>query len=289
MFLTDRHTSRSAQRLDADETSPDHSSLDAAEMRMREALGLGGGQAASPRRDNAPARPPSEQPRAAQHRPMGGDRPNGNGHRHRFVQDGEVPVVLVSHAAGAPSLPANPRNNDARPAARGPAPSPEHSAERAARERAERQVQQAVAAIRDLETKLAHADIARMEAVNGAKADRAMLMTVREELRAQVAKLSEQLTAERAARELAESRLAAALAGEPLRWQRKPRAPRAERAATAEADAGTGDESPATDLTAPRKRGRPRLSSVEKAPRVSKRAAAEPKPVKWWVKPRAKA
>jgi hypothetical protein len=261
--LTDRQITRTAQGLDEDVNSPDHSSLQAAEMKMREALGLGGGG----RRDSAPARQPQDQPRPTQHRPMG-DRPNGAGHRHRFVQDGEVPVVLVSNAGGASSPSGAPRGGgDIRaPNPRTATLAADVSAERSGRERAERQFQHAQAIIRDLETKLAHADIARMEAVNGAKVDRTMMLTVREELRAQVAQLRDELTAARAAREFAESRLRDALAAQP-RWERP-----------------TRSERPAAE-PAPAKPGRkPRVAAADKPPRISKRAVAEPKPVKWWVK-----
>lgn len=108
------------------------------EQRMREALGLGS------RRDGTSPRQTAEPPppRAAAHR-VAAERPmtaaHGAGHRHRFVQDGEVPVVLVNHAQANGGQP-TPRAAESRSASR--AAAAELTAERAARERAERDLKQ---------------------------------------------------------------------------------------------------------------------------------------------------
>lgn len=100
---------------------------------MRRALGL----------ERRPTAPP----------PQGGEGHSHPRHRHRFVRDGEVPVVMVqSHAD------------------QGAAPRPDPAAgllaeERAARERGERALAAAQSTIRDLQTKLAHITLARDEAV----------------------------------------------------------------------------------------------------------------------------
>ena len=73
--------------------------------------------------------------------------------RHRYVQDGEVPVVVI-----------NPRQR--RPENREGAAELERAlgAEREARRMAEKALQQAEETIRHLQTRLAHAEIAQQEA-----------------------------------------------------------------------------------------------------------------------------
>ena len=74
--------------------------------------------------------------------------------RRRFVQDGEVPVVVIT--------PRHPRAEQERAAVT----ELEHAlaAERDARQAAEKALQRAEATIRQLQTHLAHAEIARREA-----------------------------------------------------------------------------------------------------------------------------
>ncbi len=99
-----------------------------AEARMRRALGLEGGSA-PPRTAASRAADASTQGR----------------HRHRFVSDGEVPVVLMNPR---PEQPAGTRPDGAAAALHG---------EKEARERVERSLAAAQATIRDLQAKLAHA------------------------------------------------------------------------------------------------------------------------------------
>lgn len=124
---------------------------------MRRALGLG-----------RPAQGAAAKPRSAtgQQTP---DRP-----KRRFVQDGEVPVTLV-HA-----LPDRRAGLSPSPASQSP-PAPgvaeleaALAAERAARERAERSLREAQATIHALQTRLGHAELARVEALETAKADSAV-------------------------------------------------------------------------------------------------------------------
>ena len=102
---------------------------------MRETLGLGG-------RGRAATRP---QPAAAAKQ------------RHRFVQDGEVPVT---HLSGA-------RDGDATASLRGRIATleTERDAEHAARLRAEQAAQAALTQVHALETKLAHVEMSGREAV----------------------------------------------------------------------------------------------------------------------------
>jgi hypothetical protein len=108
---------------------------------------------------------------------------------HRFVRDGEVPVVhLDHHPHGEPG--AN-QLDAARQTIRSLT---------AAREHAERSLEQAQTTIRDLRTKLAHERLARDEAVARAGTERHAAEQAQTEL-----------AAERAARQHAEGQLAEAL------------------------------------------------------------------------------
>ena len=128
--------------------SSDASDTASVEERMRRALGLTGapaGRAAQPQPEQprlpSPGRPPA---RTSATRP-----------RHRFVPDGAVPVTVVnrhrSDHADAPSA----GHGTIEAALRD---------EHAARERAERSLQEALATVHDLQTKLGHAELARREA-----------------------------------------------------------------------------------------------------------------------------
>jgi hypothetical protein len=221
------------------ESSNDDSRLRAAEEQMRRALGL---------RDSAPA---SQAPPAA--RPI--QNPNGVQRPHRrFVRDGEVPVEVVHHeGAGSNQLEA------ARQAVR---------TLTTAREQAERQLAEAQAIIRDLQTKLAHERMARDEAVQ-----RAAVEGDDTEKALQLARAD--LDAERAARRATEERLAAALQRCAAAERRAEELTRPALALeTAELDAERENvEAPARTEKPARRRGRP-----------PKAKAPEPDPefVEWW-------
>lgn len=160
------------------------------------------------------------------HRAQGGERPASSGHRHRFVQDGEVPVVLVNNGNGNTSAPA-PRPAEARSHNGRPAPTAaEFGAERAQRERAERALQQAQAMIRDLETKLAHAEMARTDAQNAARTAKEGLATLRAQSVNEVQRLNGLLAEERAARQKLEQRAARSQAAAAAAAASPPAAPR---------------------------------------------------------------
>lgn len=103
-----------------------------AEARMRRALGLQGASSGH----STPQRP---------------DRPRL---RHRFVQDGEVPVVILN----------SPRTPDADPDAHA-ATQAALEGERAARIKTEQALAEAQATIRSLQAKLVHAELAHAEAL----------------------------------------------------------------------------------------------------------------------------
>jgi hypothetical protein len=155
------------------EFSKDDTRLRAEEEQMRRALGLR--DSAPPPAGPSPVRPP----------------PNGSSRPHRrFIRDGEVPVEVVHHeGVGTNQLEA------ARQTIRGLT---------AARDQAERQLVEAQATIRDLETKLAHERLARDEAAQRVAAER-------EESEKALQSVRAGLEAEMAARGEAEQRLATAL------------------------------------------------------------------------------
>ncbi len=116
-----------------DTRTPGASDLEDTEARVRQALGV---------QDRSVSRP--MQHRAGQPRP-----------RHRFVQDGEVPVVVLN----------TPKNADTPSASRIQAVEAALDAERTARADAERSLREAEATIQALRTKLAHAELAHGEAL----------------------------------------------------------------------------------------------------------------------------
>ena len=142
--------------------SADTNLLSEAEAQMRRALGLYG--------EGTRQRQDSDRPDQS-NRPMdrfgqGGHTASHQGlHRRRFVQDGEVPVTVVrrdadSVAAAGPQSSRLQRTEAAL------------AAETVARDRADRALLDAQTQIRDLQTKIGHAELARAEAVEAARRDR---------------------------------------------------------------------------------------------------------------------
>jgi hypothetical protein len=144
--------------------------LRATEAQMRCALGLRDQPSSAPK----PRSPPATTGTAA------------HPHRRRFVRDGEVPVSVVHHDdwAGTSKLDA------ARQALR---------VQMAAREQAERLLEEARVTIQALETQMAHERIANEEAVRQAEDERQAI--------------EHQLAKERAARQQAEQERDEAIAG----------------------------------------------------------------------------
>jgi hypothetical protein len=113
---------------------PDDQDTQNAEIRARRSLGL----TANP--------PPLQQQRVDQARP-----------RHRFVRDGEVPVVVLSGDGRSDASPhADSRLADIESAL---------AAERAAHASTARSLEEALAAVQSLQTRLAHAELASDEAI----------------------------------------------------------------------------------------------------------------------------
>jgi hypothetical protein len=154
----------------------DDKRLDATEAQMRRALGLQGGSSLAPQ-----PTPPIPAP-SGSHRPP-----------RRFVRDGEVPVTIIhrDENSGTNQLEA------ARQTIRSLT---------AAKEQAERLLGEAQTAIRDLQTKLAHERLARVEAVSRGETDRQASEQTLQSVQADLAE-------ERGARRQAEQGLAEALEG----------------------------------------------------------------------------
>ena len=231
-----------------------------AEERMRRVLGLTGDWAG---RSGQP-RPEQSHPKPSAHPPVRS--PSAPRPRQRFVQDGDVPVTLVGrHRPQEADLSA------AAPTSRG-ATEAALLQERAARERAERSLQEALATVRDLQTKLGHAELARREASAAAQAARDAADALRAAHQEREARWQADLTAERAARAAAAAALAEAAGA------RKPAERRIERmvsaAAPAAAEQGAAAE-PAKAVAKPAPKG------TRKG--ASKPRQREPQPVKWWL------
>jgi hypothetical protein len=245
--------------------------MQAAEARMRRALGLDGEQLR--------ARPMQERGESPQ-RPAERFTP---GHKRRFVHDGEVPVTLVHGLVSGRREQTDGNGTrgggSAQPTNRLEVAEAALAAEIATRERTERSLQEAQASVHDLQTKLGHADLARQEAVETLRRER----EASSGLRASLQELEEQVRAARQAQEAAEGALAelrerraaqpedADVAEIPAR-PRRGRKPGVKILAAAETVAAT---------IVPRKGpGRPRKQ--EAAP------AREPKPIRWWLTARGK-
>jgi len=241
-----------------DQPRPDTSDPESAEERMRRALGL------ASNRNGQGAQPRPEQQSKPLARPAGraaGDRP-----RQRFVRDGDVPVMLVGrHRPHDTDLTAVAEDRNAIEAGL--------QDERAARAKGEQALQDALATIRDLQTKLGHAELAHREKSEAAQAARGAAEAMQAEHRECEARWHEDLAAERAARVAAEAALHEAACD-------RGRADQTLQAAPATKPASNAREVPAKPVA---------KASVKRQVETARKAAAvprqrEPQPVKWWLK-----
>ncbi len=129
--------------------------IDDPEARLRRALGLQS-KSASMRTGASRAFPP-------QSRVMRSRR------NHKFVQDGDIPVVVLNARRHQDGQSADSRAASLSPAHRKDAEQSAVDTERAARQVAERSLADAQNMIRDLQTRLAHAEFARSEADESAR------------------------------------------------------------------------------------------------------------------------
>jgi hypothetical protein len=171
----------------------------------------------------------------------------------RFVQDGEVPFVIVHGRRDNGLHAVDPQvAMGASPTNRLEVAETALKAERNARECAERSLTEAQATIRDLQTKLGHATLARDEARADAR---------RVEIKKQTVELA--LAAEQDARQKAEQHLLDVMPAVSTKMvtERKSKA--------GKASLGLAGSTSTTKAT-------PRVRSTK----------PEPKPVRWWIKPK---
>jgi hypothetical protein len=269
---------------------------DEAESQMRRALGLLG--------DAPRHRADADRPEPAG---RGGAVFNGGLHRRRFVQDGDIPVTVLRRDSGLDA----PANRIAAPVS---VPSSSRlqrteaalAAETAARDKAERALNEAYAVVKDLQTKIGHAELAKNEAIDALRREREAATLLRGEADGRDARVKEaeeraqaaedaandyhdQLIAERHARKTAEKALRAAEAAreeaEQLVRTLSEETPKPSRAA-ARGAAEPMDFEPGH--AEPLRRGRP-VAEPEVAAAAARRqrpaetAEPEPEPVKWWL------
>jgi hypothetical protein len=254
---------------------------DDAESQMRKALGLLG---ESSRHRPDPER--MEQPARI------GDRFNGGLHRRRFVQDGDVPVTVLRRDQGhevpahrgvvAPTAPTTSRLQRTEAAL---------AAETAARDRAERSLADTQSIVRDLQTKIGHAELAKNEAIEALRRERETLGRVHAEAETRQEQLQEALEQIRVSErntklnqeQLVEERTARRIAEKALRGAE------AARDSAEQLVRALSEETPA-----PRRAAEiARQTNVELEPvivgtssrrgRQPEAAVPEPEPVKWWL------
>jgi hypothetical protein len=262
-----------------DPLSLDTSLMQAAEARMRRALGLEGGAAkARPQERQDPAQRQVER--------------FAMGHKRRFVQDGEVPVTVVSSRRdGTPD--SAPHRSPAATAAPSRLEAAENALahEIATRQHAERACAEAQATIHDLQTKLGHAELARAEAADVLHREQETIASLRETiatLRFDLQSCEERLHSAEAARATAEH--AAQSDRRPtLRPHR--RVPAIAEAADADRIGGAmvddmddandvGEDSVTVALHA--------TPAARRAKSVERKPAGRSKLVRWWIKDDAK-
>ena len=218
---------------------------------MRRALGLIGkrnGQGVQPRPEqlSKPLAHPS-------------NRAPGDRSRQRFVQDGDVPVTLVGRPR--PSEADMPVASESRNAIEAVLQD-----ERAARASAERGLQDALATIRDLQTKLGHAELAHREALEAARSARDAAEALRAEQLERGAGWREDFAAGRAVAEAAlhEAVLARARVEPGLQ------------AASATGPASNSQKALAKPTAKVSAKGASKAAAIP--------GQREPRPVKWWLK-----
>ena len=251
---------------------------DDAESQMRKALGLLGESSRlrlDPERIDQPNRM--------------GDRFNGGLHRRRFVQDGDIPVTVLRRDQGHEA-----------PAHRGVAPAvaPSSSrlqrtesalaAETAAREKAERVLVETQVIVRDLQTKIGHAELAKTESVEGLLRERALLSQLQADAMAWDERLREASARARSAEQAAESYQ------EQLGHERNARKAAEKALRGVEAALETAEQlvrtlseaTPAARRVEPSRSARPEpeiIVAASRRQRMTDVPAAEPEPVKWWL------
>jgi hypothetical protein len=260
---------------------------DDAESQMRKALGLLG--------ESSRHRP--DQERMEQPSRGMGDRFAGGLHRRRFVQDGDVPVMVLRREPGHEPQAQRGGTTVATPtSSRLQRTEAALAAETAAREKAERSLSETQNIARDLQTKIGHAELAKTEAVEAMRREREAVAQLRAEAEVCEERLQEALeqarTAELAAQSyqdhLNDERQARRVAEKALRAAEAARDSAEQLVRTLSAD----PPAPKAAAELPR-RGRPLRAEpevVEATARARRTIVAvapelqsEPEPVKWWL------
>jgi hypothetical protein len=284
--------------------------IDDAESQMRKALGLLGD---APRHRTDADRGDSTS--------RIGDRFGGGAHRRRFVQDGDVPVTVLRRDSGHETPVHRSATNAAAPSSnRLQRTEASLAAETAAREKAERLLTETQAIVRDLQTKIGHAELAKSEAIEALRQEREAASQHRTdaeayEVRLQQAQLQaqaaedaasgyqEQLLEERQARKAAEKALRNAEAArevaeqlvktlsEEVPEQPKLLQPRASVAKAVQArdemplaNVHRGEKVKTESVRRPRPMAEPEVvAATARRGRAPLEEIAEPEPVKWWL------
>ena len=242
---------------------------------MRRALGLGAEQSRhrhEPDRQDMTPRP-AERFQSSQF--------NAGAHRRRFAQDGDVQFSVVRRE----SDPNANRNGAAAPtSSRLQRTEAALAAETAAREKAERVLSDLQATLRDLQTKIGHAELTKHEAQEALRREREGAAELRQAARDHAQAIEEANARAEAAEQAAEAARSA------LAQERNARAS-AERqlreAVAAREEAERLLEIASADVpSAPPARAEARpaaRASVARTHTAPRAASSEPEPVKWWL------
>ncbi len=245
----------------SDPLSLDTSVMEAAEARMRRALGLDG---------SAPKARAQErtEPAARQTERFGQGHMGHAGHKRQFVQDGEVPVTIVGGRREAPGDMAALRGaSSGQRANRLEAAEAAAAAEAANRQQVERSLAEAHATIHDLQTKLGHVEIARSEVLDRLRGEQETVVSLRTALR----ECEERLRSAESERDAAE------------RSRRVPRGPIPRITRRVEVAEPIADDlfegAPDVAVAAPTRK------PVGRRPKAATaKPARKPKLVRWWLK-----
>lgn len=263
----------------------DGSRIDEAESQMRKALGLLG---EAPRH-----RPEQPERQELQARSGGNISAFGGGlHRRRFVQDGDVPVTVLRRDVGHDPAPH-------RGASGAPAPTSNRlqrteaqlTTETAAREKAERALHETQALVRDLQTKIGHAELAKNEALEAQRREREAIAQIRAEnddLRQAIVALREEMdqaakTLDAALKSLEEERRGrkAAESAQNTAEEALEDAERLIQTLSSEVEIEAEAAGPAKTRKASDLKPTKVITPTEKG--GARRGAMEPEPVKWWL------
>ena len=268
----------------------DSGAVDVAESQMRKALGLLGESSR-----NRQELERTEQPSRMGDRFGGGA---GGLHRRRFVQDGDIPVTVLRREPGyeqpayrgvaAPAAPTSSRLQRTEAAL---------AAETASREKAERSWAETQFALRDLQTKIGHADLAKNEAVEALRRERESIGQLRADGEALEARLQEALEQVRIAEQqaqafqeqLADERHTRKAAEKALRTTESARdtAEQLVRTLSEETAAPPPTQVRFEPVRRPRVVAEPEIVATPvrrgRPPAVVVVAESEPEPVKWWL------